>query len=181
MARGEDHAHRALQPDLARQPVHAAGERGEADARLRKREGGVLRGNDEVAGQRNFKTAAHRDAVDGGDDRLLGGGEAGGARATPRVPQPRVPPAPCHFRSLPAQNALSPAPVTIATHCSGSAEKSSNTLLSSKCASICSALYTSGRNSVTIVTGPLRVTLENFKSMFAPVDFFLWCGMWLRY
>ena len=25
---------------------------------------------------------------------------------------------------------------------------------------------------VAIVTGPLRVTLENFRSMFAPVDFF---------
>jgi hypothetical protein len=72
---------------------------------------------------------------------------------------------------LPAQNALSPAPVTIATHCSGSAEKSSNTLFSSKWASVCSALYTSGRDSVTIVIAPLRVTLENFKSMFAPVIF----------
>ena len=94
--------------------------------------------------------------------------------AKPPLSQPRLPPAACHFRSLPAQNALSPAPVTIATHCSGSAEKSSNTLLSSKCASICSALYTSGRDSVTIVIGPLRVTLENFRSMFAPVSIF--CG-----
>src|SRR5258708_17418184 len=91
--------------------------------------------------------------------------------ANPPLSQPRFPPAACHFRSLPAQNALSPAPVTIATHCSGSAEKSSNTLLSSKCASICSALYTSGRDNVTIVIGPLRVTFENFRSMFAPVVF----------
>src|SRR5260221_8144267 len=92
--------------------------------------------------------------------------------AKPPLSQPRFPPAACHFRSLPAQNALSPAPVTIATHCSGSAQKSSNSLFSSKCASICSALYTSGRDSVTIVIGPLRVTFENFKSMFAPVLFF---------
>ena len=41
--------------------------------------------------------------------------------AKPPLSQPRFPPAACHFRSLPAQNALSPAPVTIATHCSGSA------------------------------------------------------------
>ena len=41
--------------------------------------------------------------------------------AKPPLSQPRLPPAACHFRSLPAQNALSPAPVTIATHCSGSA------------------------------------------------------------
>src|SRR5205814_9149836 len=72
---------------------------------------------------------------------------------------------------LPAQSASSPAPVTIASHCSGSAEKSSSSWLSSKCASICSALYTSGRDSVTIVIGPLRVSLENFRSMFAPVGF----------
>ena len=91
--------------------------------------------------------------------------------ANPPLSQPRFPPAACHFRSLPAQNALSPAPVTIATHCAGSAENSSNTLSSSKCASVCSALYTSGRDSVTIVIGPLRVTAENFKSMFAPVLF----------
>ena len=44
------------------------------------------------------------------------------------------------FRSLPAQNALSPAPVTMATHCAGSAQKSSNTRFSSKWASLCSAL-----------------------------------------
>ncbi|MGY4486683.1 hypothetical protein ACVWWR_005874 [Bradyrhizobium sp. LM3.2] len=60
--------------------------------------------------------------------------------ANPPLSQPRLPPAACHFRSLPAQNALSPAPVTIATHCSESVEKSSNTFWSSKCASVCSAL-----------------------------------------
>src|SRR5436190_3704013 len=97
--------------------------------------------------------------------------------ANPPLSQPRFPPAACHFRSLPAQNALSPAPVTIATHCSGSAEKSSNTFCNSKWASVCSALYTSGRDSVTVVTGPLRVTTENFNSMFSPRGVFLWRGM----
>jgi hypothetical protein len=40
-------------------------------------------------------------------------------------------------------------------------------------------LYTSGRDSVTIVIGPLRVTLENFSSMVASLLFrvFLWRGM----
>jgi hypothetical protein len=33
-------------------------------------------------------------------------------------------------------------------------------------------LYTSGRDSVMIVVGPLRVTLENFRSMLAPVWIF---------
>src|ERR1700761_3882930 len=107
---------------------------------------------------------------------MIGLSQSNRDRPPPKPPlsQPRLPPAACHFRSLPAQNALSPAPVTIATHCSGSAAKSSKTLLSSKCASICSALYTSGRDRVTIVTGPLRVTLENFSSIVPPRNLF--CG-----
>jgi hypothetical protein len=32
-------------------------------------------------------------------------------------------------------------------------------------------LYTSGRDSVTIVIGPLRSTVENFSSMVAPAVF----------
>ena len=43
MPRGQDHAHGALQADLARQAVHAAGQSREADARFRR--GGLdLRG-----------------------------------------------------------------------------------------------------------------------------------------
>jgi hypothetical protein len=41
-------------------------------------------------------------------------------------------------------------------------------------------LYTSGRDSVTIVIGPLRVTSENFRSMFAPVSIFCGAEYWLR-
>ena len=43
-------------------------------------------GDDEVAGQRDLETAAHRDAVDGGDDRLVAveaRGEAGKAALVP--------------------------------------------------------------------------------------------------
>ena len=43
-------------------------------------------GDDEVAGQRDLETAAHRDAVDGGDDRLVAveaRGEAGEAALVP--------------------------------------------------------------------------------------------------
>src|ERR1700689_1663673 len=86
VTRGQDHAHRALEPDLARQPLQSAGQGREADARLRQREGRILRGDDEVAGQRNFKTAAHGDAVDGGNDRLVEvetRGEAGKAASVP--------------------------------------------------------------------------------------------------
>ena len=86
MAAGEDHAHRALHADLARQPVQAAGHRGEAHLRLRQCEGRVLRGDDEVAGQSDFEAAPHRHAIDGGDDRLVAiepRGEAGEARSIP--------------------------------------------------------------------------------------------------
>src|SRR6266436_2494493 len=71
VARGEDHAHGALQTDLARQAVQSAGERGEADVRFGQCEPRILGGNDEIAGQRNLEAAAHRNAVDGGDDRLV--------------------------------------------------------------------------------------------------------------
>ncbi len=86
MAGGEDHAHGALQADLARQAVQAAGQGGEADARLRQGEGRVLRGDDQVAGQRDLEAAAHGHAVDGGDDRLVAveaRGEAGKAALVP--------------------------------------------------------------------------------------------------
>src|ERR1700704_5415734 len=71
VARGEDHAHGALQADLARQPVQSAGQRRESYPRLRQGEHRILGSNDEVASQRNLEAATHRDAVDGGDDRLV--------------------------------------------------------------------------------------------------------------
>ncbi len=84
--RGQDHAHGALEADLARQPLQAAGQRGEADARLRQREGRILGSDDEVAGERDLEAAAHGDAVDGGDDRLVAveaHGQAGKAALVP--------------------------------------------------------------------------------------------------
>jgi hypothetical protein len=71
MASGEDHAHGALEADQAGQAMQSAGERGKADARFGQGEGGVFRSDNQVAGQRDFKTAAHGDAIDGGDDRLV--------------------------------------------------------------------------------------------------------------
>jgi hypothetical protein len=56
------------------------------DAGLGQREGGIFRRDDEVAGQRDLEAAAHRDAVDGGDDRLVAvepRGEAGKAALVP--------------------------------------------------------------------------------------------------
>src|ERR1041385_7959472 len=44
---------------------------GQADTRLGQGEGRVLGGDDEIAGERDFEAATHRDAVDGGNDRLV--------------------------------------------------------------------------------------------------------------
>ena len=60
--------------------------RGEADARLGQGEGRIVGGDDEIAGQRYLKAATHRDAVDGGDDRLVAvetHGEPGEAALVP--------------------------------------------------------------------------------------------------
>jgi len=54
-----------------------------------------------------------------------------------------------------------------------SAEKSSNILFQFEMRVDMQGVINFGRDSVTTVIGPLRVTLENFKSMFAP---FLFCG-----
>ena len=57
--------------DGAGQAVEAAGERGEADLGFGQGEGGVVRREDDVGGERDFKAAAHGDTVDRGDDRLV--------------------------------------------------------------------------------------------------------------
>ena len=53
-----------------RQAVDAARTGGQADPRLRQGEGGVLRRDDQIAGQRRLKAAAHGPAIHRRDDRL---------------------------------------------------------------------------------------------------------------
>src|SRR6185312_17312147 len=80
VAGGEDHAHRTLHPDLPGQALQAARESGEADARLGQGEGRVFGGDNEIARERDLEATAHRNAVDGCDDRLVAveaRGEAG--------------------------------------------------------------------------------------------------------
>src|SRR5690606_28662111 len=76
-----------------------------------------------------------------------------------------LPPWAVYLRSLPAENALSPAPVSTATHKSSSAAKSSHTRDISLCMGACTALYTSGRFMVTIRIGPRRSLLTNSYAM----------------
>jgi hypothetical protein len=86
MARGEDHAHGALQPDLPRQPVQppasaARPTRGSGSAKVAFSEA-MMRSQASAIS----KTAAHGDAVDGGDDRLVAveaRGQAGKAALVP--------------------------------------------------------------------------------------------------
>lgn len=71
LAAGQDHAHRLLDADLARQPVQTAGQRRKANLGLGQRKDGIVRRDDQIAGQRDFETAAHRDAVDRRNHRLV--------------------------------------------------------------------------------------------------------------
>jgi hypothetical protein len=69
-AAGQDHAHRLLQRDHARQALQATRERREPDARLGQREDRLVRGDDQIAGERDLESATHRHAIHGGDERL---------------------------------------------------------------------------------------------------------------
>ena len=130
VAAGQHHAHRLLERDHARQALHAAGAGGQADLGLGQGEGRLVGGDDDVAGERDLEAAAHGDAVDRGDHRLVEVVAVGRARRSPwRGWTGRLPVLACnsawYFRSLPAQNALSPAPVMMATQSSGLAWNSS--------------------------------------------------------
>ena len=74
-------------------------------------------------------------------------------------------PAAWYLRSLPALNARSPAPVTMATQSSGSAAKSSKTRSSSKLAGGWIAFITSGRLMVTTRRRPSRSAVQYWYSV----------------
>src|SRR5581483_8723910 len=66
----EQQPHRALEGDVARQPVDAAAKWDEAEPRPGQAEPGLGRGHDDVAGEGDLQAAAETVAVDRGDDRL---------------------------------------------------------------------------------------------------------------
>jgi hypothetical protein len=70
-AAGQDHAHRFLAWDHARQSVHAAATGDQANTRLRQREQRILGGNDDIARQCRLEPAAHRPTIHGCDQRLV--------------------------------------------------------------------------------------------------------------
>ena len=143
-AAGEDHLVGQLGRHRPRQPDQAACVGDQADANLGQGELRGLVGDDQMAGQRNLGAAAHGEAVDGGDDRL-------GQRASTGQPAEAVGGHPHRHAAGRRQQVvgggerLSPAPVRIATHRSGSAKKASKTWSSSLLAGGVSALPCSGR------------------------------------
>src|SRR5579864_316224 len=55
---------------MAREAMDSAGARHQSDPRLRQAQARVVGGDDDVAGERDFASAAQRKAVDRGNDRL---------------------------------------------------------------------------------------------------------------
>jgi len=124
-----------------------AGERGEADMRLLAAPNlAFSEGDDQVAGQRDLESATHGDAVDRGDDRLVAIKPRSEA-PEPALSQPRLPPAACHFRSLPAQKRLVAGAGDDRDPLLRIGAKIVETLLSSKCASVCNAFVNLGRTA----------------------------------
>ncbi len=74
-------------------------------------------------------------------------------------------PAAWTLRSLPAENARSPAPVMIPTQRSGLAANSFHTWSNSQCASLCKAFITSGRLIVTMRRRPSSATVQKRYSV----------------
>ena len=67
---GQRQLHRDAVGDAARQAHERAAGRDERALDLRDPELGLAGGDDEVAGQRDLEPAGHREALDGGDERL---------------------------------------------------------------------------------------------------------------
>ena len=99
----------------------AAAERGEPHPRFRQRELGVVRRDGEIARSDDFHAAAEAQAVHGGDHRLPQVEPLGDAGEAAAADSRSLPVTASDLRSVPTQNARSPAPVMIATRSDGSA------------------------------------------------------------
>ena len=70
MPAGQHHAHRDLERNMARQPMDPARAGHQADPRFRQPETRMVGRDNDVASERDFESAAQREAVNRGDDRL---------------------------------------------------------------------------------------------------------------
>src|SRR6266540_6308003 len=70
---GQDHLERLAAPHEAGESLRAAAARNDREVDLGQPELRILRGDPDVAGQRELEPAAQREAADGGDDRLRAG------------------------------------------------------------------------------------------------------------
>src|SRR6516225_1187802 len=71
MAPGEHHAHGPLERDLAREALHPPRSRREPNAGLGQRKFRLLRGDDDVGGERDLEAAAHGHTIDCRNQRLF--------------------------------------------------------------------------------------------------------------
>ena len=128
-------------------------------------EGGRLRGHDDIAAQQQLEPAGHRGGVRRADD--------GHARSLPMVkrtkprmasglpPMPPEPPSAKPRRSMPAQKARSPVPVSTTARTSGSFSASSMARPMALSSSGFNALRASGRLSRRICTRSPSLLDEN--------------------
>ena len=125
-AAGQDQLLGPRRPDDPRQPLRPAAARGDRQAHLGQAEPGALRGDPEVAAQRQLEAAAERVALDRGDGRHRQLGQlarrrllelvplaAGRARAGPRTRR----------RASRRENARSPRPLTTTARTSSAAPR----------------------------------------------------------
>ena len=121
-AAGEHQLHRVFQRQVAREPLQAAAaERREADARLGQRELRMVGRDREIARRDDLDAAAEREPVHRGDHGLREIEAVRDAAEPGRRMIVRIARSARAFRSLPTQNARSPAPVITATRNAGSA------------------------------------------------------------
>ena len=156
--------HEVLGPavaDVARQALRAAEARRDAEVDLGLAELGVLRGQADVAGQRQLAAAAEGEAVDGGDPGLRRRLDGRSSRPGPARAKRRACSAVRSFisaMSAPATNDLSPPPVSTTARTLSSADSSRAAASSRSLVSVLSALSASGRSTVTTATAPSRMT-----------------------
>ena len=154
---GDDQFDRAAVSEDAGEPLRAAVGQPDVPAPAGDPERGVLVGDRHVGPARPLQPAGIRDAVDGGDGGLVDVGpprRAEHAVVRAGASDSSSSPANAAFRSPPAQNAVSPAPVRTPTRAVSSARKRSQASISSRCVCGPMAFMRSGRLMVMIVTGP---------------------------
>ena len=107
---GKHHTHGLLQAYLPGKPVHATTQSNSTHQRLWQAEGRLVGGDDDVAGKRHFEPATQGKTINRSDQRLIEI-EPFDQTCIAILRIATVTATSDCFRSLPAQNARSPAPL----------------------------------------------------------------------